>query len=306
MPRHFYTLDVFTDRALAGNPLAVVLDAQGLTDVAMQAIAREFNLAETVFVLPPQDPHQRAKLRIFTPARELPFAGHPTVGAGRKDDAQPFHLTFPIGIGRTGFQTPTETTKIEEKLAGELKYPIVEKIIYPAKSTQLTSEVQRIKAANPDLIMQSSYLGDAILSMKTYKELGVSPDALLANDAGAALQQVAALGVLEVRAHALAFAGDQRRHEGERERDQHPRLDRFARGGFGRVSLAIELFDALTDLGHQRLEAVLLADGIDLGLDLLGRQLHRVQPRRRQQSSDPRHAGIGRKRAVALQPRIEQ
>ena len=78
----------------------------------------------------------------------------------------------------------TETTKIEEKLAAELKYPIVEKVIYPAKSTQLTSEVQRIKAANPDLIMQSSYLGDAILSMKTYKELGVSPDALLANDAG--------------------------------------------------------------------------------------------------------------------------
>jgi len=78
----------------------------------------------------------------------------------------------------------TETTKIEEKLAAEQKYPIVEKIIYPAKSTQLTSEVQRIKAANPDLIMQSSYLGDAILSMRTYKELGVSPDALLANDAG--------------------------------------------------------------------------------------------------------------------------
>jgi branched-chain amino acid transport system substrate-binding protein len=78
----------------------------------------------------------------------------------------------------------TETTKIEEKLAGELKYPIVEKVIYPAKSTQLTSEIQRIKASNPDLIMQSSYLGDAILSMRTYKELGVSPDALLANDAG--------------------------------------------------------------------------------------------------------------------------
>jgi len=78
----------------------------------------------------------------------------------------------------------TETTKIQEKLAGELKYPIVEKIIYPAKSTQLTSEIQRIKASNPDLIMQSSYLGDAILSMKTYKELGVAPAALLANDAG--------------------------------------------------------------------------------------------------------------------------
>ena len=78
----------------------------------------------------------------------------------------------------------TETTKIEERLAGDLKYPIVEKILYPAKSTQLTTEVQRLKAANPDLIMQSSYLGDAILSVKTYKELGVAPDALLANDAG--------------------------------------------------------------------------------------------------------------------------
>jgi branched-chain amino acid transport system substrate-binding protein len=78
----------------------------------------------------------------------------------------------------------TETTKIEERLAAEQKYPIVEKILYPAKSTQLTSEIQRIKAASPDLIMQSSYLGDAILAMKTYKELGVSPDALLANDAG--------------------------------------------------------------------------------------------------------------------------
>lgn len=80
MPRHYFTLDVFTDRALAGNPLAVVLDSHGLTDTAMQTIAREFNLSETVFVLPPADPHQRARLRIFTPGRELPFAGHPTVG----------------------------------------------------------------------------------------------------------------------------------------------------------------------------------------------------------------------------------
>jgi trans-2,3-dihydro-3-hydroxyanthranilate isomerase len=80
MRRRFFTLDVFTRRPLAGNPLAVVLDAQGLTDAAMQAIAAEFNLSETVFVLPPSDPRQRASLRIFTPARELPFAGHPTVG----------------------------------------------------------------------------------------------------------------------------------------------------------------------------------------------------------------------------------
>jgi branched-chain amino acid transport system substrate-binding protein len=78
----------------------------------------------------------------------------------------------------------SETTKLQEKYAKEQGYPIVEKILYPAKATQMTSEVQRLKAANPDLVMQSSYLGDAILSMKTYKELGFAPPALLANDAG--------------------------------------------------------------------------------------------------------------------------
>ncbi len=80
MQRRFATLDVFTDRRFAGNPLAVVLDAGGLDAAAMQAVAREFNHPETVFVLPPQDTRHRARLRIFTPARELPFAGHPTVG----------------------------------------------------------------------------------------------------------------------------------------------------------------------------------------------------------------------------------
>jgi trans-2,3-dihydro-3-hydroxyanthranilate isomerase len=80
MKRRFATLDVFSGRRLAGNPLAVVLDADGLDGAAMQAIAREFNLSETVFVFPPRDPGSRARLRIFTPASELPFAGHPTVG----------------------------------------------------------------------------------------------------------------------------------------------------------------------------------------------------------------------------------
>jgi trans-2,3-dihydro-3-hydroxyanthranilate isomerase len=74
-------LDVFTERPLAGNPLAVVLDADGLDSAQMQAIAREFNLSETVFVLRARDPVNTARLRIFTPAVELPFAGHPTIGA---------------------------------------------------------------------------------------------------------------------------------------------------------------------------------------------------------------------------------
>ena len=80
MRRRFHTLDVFTDRPLSGNPLAVVHDAEGLDAGRMQAIAREFNLSETVFVFAPRDPVNSARIRIFTPSRELPFAGHPTVG----------------------------------------------------------------------------------------------------------------------------------------------------------------------------------------------------------------------------------
>jgi trans-2,3-dihydro-3-hydroxyanthranilate isomerase len=80
MSRRYAILDVFTDRPLAGNQLAVVLEADSLDDATMQAIAAEFNLAETVFVFPASKPPHSASVRIFTPASELPFAGHPTVG----------------------------------------------------------------------------------------------------------------------------------------------------------------------------------------------------------------------------------
>ncbi|HEX8649221.1 MAG TPA: PhzF family phenazine biosynthesis protein [Pyrinomonadaceae bacterium] len=76
----FLQLDVFTDRAFSGNPLAVFPEADGLTDEEMQQIAREMNLSETVFVLPSLDEKSLRRLRIFTPWRELPFAGHPIVG----------------------------------------------------------------------------------------------------------------------------------------------------------------------------------------------------------------------------------
>jgi trans-2,3-dihydro-3-hydroxyanthranilate isomerase len=78
----FVTVDVFTDTRFGGNPLAVFPDAQGLSEADMQALAREFNLSETTFVLPPDDPANTARVRIFTPAYELPFAGHPNVGTG--------------------------------------------------------------------------------------------------------------------------------------------------------------------------------------------------------------------------------
>jgi trans-2,3-dihydro-3-hydroxyanthranilate isomerase len=80
MERRYVTLDVFTDAAFGGNPLAVVLDAEGLRDTQMQSIAAEFNYSETTFVLPPRDKAHTAQVRIFTPRAEIPFAGHPTVG----------------------------------------------------------------------------------------------------------------------------------------------------------------------------------------------------------------------------------
>jgi trans-2,3-dihydro-3-hydroxyanthranilate isomerase len=85
----FYTLDVFTDRIFGGNPLAVFPSGLGLETEQMQAVARELNLSETVFVLPPEEPDHTRRLRIFTPGTELPFAGHPTIGTA--------HLLAAIG-----------------------------------------------------------------------------------------------------------------------------------------------------------------------------------------------------------------
>jgi trans-2,3-dihydro-3-hydroxyanthranilate isomerase len=80
MQRRYVTVDVFTDRAFGGNPLAVVLDASGLSTDQMQAIATEFNYSETTFVLPPREAGHDAEVRIFTVTAEIPFAGHPNVG----------------------------------------------------------------------------------------------------------------------------------------------------------------------------------------------------------------------------------
>jgi trans-2,3-dihydro-3-hydroxyanthranilate isomerase len=119
MTRRFVTLDVFTGERFAGNPLAVVLEAEGLDPAAMQRIAKEFNLSETVFVLPASEPRQRADIRIFTPARELPFAGHPTVGTavllalldqGGQPGALAFGLKEQVGIVPCVVEVKDETS----------------------------------------------------------------------------------------------------------------------------------------------------------------------------------------------------
>src|ERR1700755_2620719 len=107
----FFQLDVFTDKAFEGNPLAVFPEGEGLTDEEMQQIAREMNLSETVFVLPSSDEKALRRLRIFTPARELPMAGHPVVGTWNllarlgalpetdEDSAGRFEIFQELGIG---------------------------------------------------------------------------------------------------------------------------------------------------------------------------------------------------------------
>ena len=104
MPSYeFVTVNVFTDRRFGGNPLAVLPDAAGLSDAQMQVLAREFNYSETTFVLPPEDPRHTAHVRIFTPAAEMPFAGHPNVGTGyvlaSRAASTPEHFTFEEGAG---------------------------------------------------------------------------------------------------------------------------------------------------------------------------------------------------------------
>jgi trans-2,3-dihydro-3-hydroxyanthranilate isomerase len=140
--RRYASLDVFTDKPLAGNPLAVVLDGEGLDDARMQAIAREFNLSETVFVGPPENPRHSARLRIFTPRHELSFAGHPTVGTAvllalqdAGDDAGAHEAVLileekigPIrcgvflkgeGCGRSIFDLPAESVELASDLDRE-------------------------------------------------------------------------------------------------------------------------------------------------------------------------------------------
>jgi trans-2,3-dihydro-3-hydroxyanthranilate isomerase len=124
MQRRYVTVDVFTDRAFGGNPLAVVLDAQGLSTGEMQAIAREFNYSETTFVLRPRDMAHDAEVRIFTVNREIPFAGHPNVGTAfvlaSRAKAPPARLLFEEKAGLV----PVEIVSVERKVASaELTAP---------------------------------------------------------------------------------------------------------------------------------------------------------------------------------------
>ncbi len=111
---HYYTVDVFAERPFEGNPLAVVVDARGLDTSTMQAVAAEFNYAESTFILPPRDAAHTAQVRIFTPREEVPFAGHPNVGTG-----------FLLGTLGTCLGRPLGTTLTFEEHAGVVPVELV-------------------------------------------------------------------------------------------------------------------------------------------------------------------------------------
>lgn len=140
MKRRYVQLDVFADRPGAGNPLAVVLDAEGLDDADMQAIARWTRLPETTFVFPPSDDGASYRVRMFSPRREVPFAGHPSVGTA--------HVVLDAGLA-----SPREGLLVQEGVAGRLPLRIegegASRTI--AVRTPRARLVERVAACDPRL-----------------------------------------------------------------------------------------------------------------------------------------------------------
>ncbi|WEK05496.1 MAG: PhzF family phenazine biosynthesis protein [Candidatus Devosia phytovorans] len=145
MKLNYLLLDVFTRERLKGNQLAVVCKADGLLDDEMQAIAREFNLSETVFILKPQAERNIASVRIFTPHTELPFAGHPTVGAavvlGLQNKVSAVRLEEKIGLITALFER-------HDKKSGEARFALPR---LPSRIASLTDKLGMAQALGIDV-----------------------------------------------------------------------------------------------------------------------------------------------------------
>ena len=157
MLRRYLQCDVFADRPGAGNPLAVVLDADGLDDAAMQAIARWTRLPETTFVFPPSSPQASYGIRIFSPRREVPFAGHPSVGTA--------HAVLEAGIA-----TPRDGLLVQEGIAGLLPLHVSGEGFERTIAVR-TPKAQVVEIASPG----DARLRDALANLP----LGALPQALM-------------------------------------------------------------------------------------------------------------------------------
>lgn len=199
----FYTCDVFTRERFGGNPLAVLPQAEGLSSAQMQQIAREFNYSETTFVLPPERGNTR-KIRIFTPAREVPFAGHPNIGTafvlatigalGKVQDG--LHVVFeeeaglvPVGIearesGRLWceLQAPQDLSLggiISSELAASalsLEASDIATTVHPPRSAGVGLPFLIVELRNRDALGQARF---NLAALETLEKLGVPSDILL-------------------------------------------------------------------------------------------------------------------------------
>ncbi|MGI9076431.1 MAG: PhzF family phenazine biosynthesis protein [Gemmatimonadaceae bacterium] len=153
MKFRFFTADIFTNKMFGGNPLAVFPDARGLDDASMLNIAREFNLSETVFVFPPESESNTRLLRIFTPAAEIPFAGHPTVGAAYVLAAigeipvtgETTHIVFEEGAGLVPVTIRAQNGKPD---FAQLTAPLAPEIGPPPPSRVALAEILSLQTAD--------------------------------------------------------------------------------------------------------------------------------------------------------------
>ncbi|MFN4141334.1 PhzF family phenazine biosynthesis protein [Aestuariivirga sp.] len=147
----FHTYDVFTNRRFGGNPLAIVEEADQLSDAQMQVIAREFNLSETIFVRKPKDPANTASVRIFFPTAEIPFAGHPTVGcaihlaAKKYKEGCSFETT--IRLEEVAGLVPVKVSRIGDVPRAQFAAPVVPFTVEHSLPT--VEEVARALALEP-------------------------------------------------------------------------------------------------------------------------------------------------------------
>ena len=203
----FQTFDVFTDRKFTGNQLAVIMDAAGMSEAEMMAVAREFNYAESTFVLPPENPENTARVRIFTPEYEMPFAGHPTVGtaiaiaqARGIEDAVRLELkagVFPVRIdlsGEAAFAEFLNPNLPEEKGAAPSPQALEAALLLPQGSVETGAHRPRAISAGVTFVYVKAPLDavrgaklnsaafdaldlDGMIGVFLYAEGGDAPDA---------------------------------------------------------------------------------------------------------------------------------
>jgi trans-2,3-dihydro-3-hydroxyanthranilate isomerase len=179
----FVTVDVFTDHRFGGNPLAVFPDAQGLSDAQMQSLAAEFNLSETTFVLPPADPANTARVRIFNRKAEMPFAGHPNVGTGwvlaRQGLAKSGRLRFEEIAGLVEIEVDADTITIAApqplSLGPEMPVELVASCVGLKPGDVITKAHRPISASVGNSFVIAEVSGGAL--MRAVPDLGRFRDA---------------------------------------------------------------------------------------------------------------------------------